>query len=317
MESRLFLGVDGGASNITAVVVNAAGKTLYEKKLPRGGNYHALGLETAVEHLETAMQDVTDALATPRLTFARAVFGLAGCNFASDKKLLTKALRQSSISTLLGGGFEVVNDSRIALRAGTEDGIGLVLIAGTGSNCYGRATDDKEAKAGGVDHILSDEGSGYDIGLRGLRAVVEQLDGRGDETTITPELFAKLEVASLEELYREVYSHYTVKPQIASLAEVVCDCASQGDVVAMDILNHSVNKLIELVDAVVTRLDWRETRVPAVVVGSIIHHPYVSQRLETELHRVAPMIKVVRPSVSSAMGAALMALDEERTDRKS
>lgn len=305
--SGMYLGVDGGASNITMAVVDTQGKVLAQHLLGGGANYHAVGLEVAVEHLEEVMQGLLTELAAGRTSFSRAVFGLAGCNFPSDRELLTRALRSSSMATMLGGGFDVVNDARVALRAGTDDGVGVVLIAGTGSNCYGRDGKGKEARAGGIDHILSDEGSGYDIGLRGLRAVVAELDGRGEATQIKQRLYARLRVRSLEELYARVYGEYVTKPRIASLAVTVCECAADGDIVARDILNHSVNELLSLVDAVLRRLEWQDTVTPVVMVGSILQEPYIAQRLKIELLRIAPKAKVVRPGVSSAVGAAWMA----------
>jgi N-acetylglucosamine kinase-like BadF-type ATPase len=308
IPTSLYLGVDGGASNITMAVVDGEGGIVAQQLVSGGANYHAIGLEMAIEHLETTLHELVQQLdRSLPVTFSKAVFGLAGCNFDSDKHVLTQALRTSSLSTLLGGGFEVVNDSRVALRAGTTDGVGLVLIAGTGSNCYGFDKTGRSAQAGGIDQILSDEGSGYDIGLRGLRAVVAQLDGRGEETLLKAKMFEKLKVKSLEEMYGQVYGHYTAKPQIASLAVVVSECAEQGDVVARDILNHSVNELLSMVDAVLRQLDWQDQSVTAVMVGSVLHQHYISHRLLSELRRVAPLIKPVQPDVSAAVGAAWMA----------
>lgn len=312
--SQLYLGVDGGGSNISVAVIDQAGTMITQQMVHDGANYHALGLEIVVEHLESTLQEVVEQLhSRGPVVFRRAVFGLAGCNFESDKQTLTQALRQSSMSTLLGGGFEVVNDSRIALRAGTKDGVGIALIAGTGSNCYGYRQDGKEGKAGGVDYILSDEGSGYDIGTRGLRAVVAQLDGRGEQTLLTSQVFAKLEVNSLESLYDRVYETYASKHQIASLAVIVGECAAKGDVVAKDILNHSVNELVSLVDAVVTQLEWQEQAVTVVLAGSVLHHPYILSRLKSELRRVAPLLKPVALEVSSAVGAAWMAKELDQS----
>lgn len=311
--SQLYLGVDGGASNISMVVADIHGKILAQQLVTGGANYHAIGLDQTVEHLESVLQDVVEQLNVLPVVFRRAVFGLAGCNFDSDKQILAQALRQSSMSTMLGGGFEVVNDSRVALRSGTKDGIGIALIAGTGSNCYGYTSDGRESKAGGLDYILSDEGSGYDIGLRGLRAAVSQLDGRGDTTLLTKQIFAKLKVSSLEELYVKVYQEYATKSQIASLAVTVCECADEGDVVARDILNHSVNELVSLVDAVVKQLGWEEQMVPVVLVGSVLHQSYVSSRLKTELKRVAPLLKPVTPDVTAAVGAVWMAMEADKT----
>jgi N-acetylglucosamine kinase-like BadF-type ATPase len=312
--SPLYLGVDGGASNITMAVVDERGKVMAQQLATGGANYHALGLEEVLDHLESVLQEMLEQFSSARpAVFRRAVFGLAGCNFPSDKNVLTQALRQSRISTVVGGSLEVVNDSRVALRSGTKDGVGIALIAGTGSNCYGRAADGREGQAGGLDHILSDEGSGYDIGLRGLRAVVAQLDGRGETTKITKQVFAKLGVDSLEALHSIVYESYTSKSQIASLATIVAECAGQGDVVARDILNHSVNELVSLVDAVLKQLEWQETSMPVVLVGSVLRQSYVASRLKSEIRRIAPMLKLVTPDVPAAVGAAWMAMEGARS----
>jgi N-acetylglucosamine kinase-like BadF-type ATPase len=309
-SESIFLGVDGGASNISMAVVDRQGKVLAQQMMTGGANYHALGLDQAVEHLESALRDVVEQVPqSGPVVFDRAVFGLAGCNFSSDKDILTQALRKSSMSTMLGGGFEVVNDVKVALRSGTKDGVGVALIAGTGSNCYGCTADGREGKAGGLDHILSDEGSGYDIGLRGLRAVVAQLDGRGEATKITPQIFTALNVNSLEGLYLQIYESYTSKSKIASFSVIVAECAEQGDVVARDILNHSVNELVRLVDAVVKQLSWQDERVSVVMVGSVLHQKYIADRLKTELKRLAPDLTLVVPDVPAAVGAAWMAME--------
>ena len=134
MTQRLYLGIDGGASNITVVMLNDQAEVLFSQTLPGGANYHALGLESVITHLQEAvLAGVHRLTVTPPVVFERAVFGLAGCNFESDRKILVEALRRSSLSSQLGGGFEVVNDSRIALRAGTDDGVGIGFRAnGTG-----------------------------------------------------------------------------------------------------------------------------------------------------------------------------------------
>ena len=76
----------------------------------------------------------------------------------------------------------VVNDALVALEAGAGDGPGIVLIAGTGSICYGRNEEGQAARAGGWGYMLGDEGSGWWIGRRALSAVMRQFDGRGPAT---------------------------------------------------------------------------------------------------------------------------------------
>src|SRR5690606_21599520 len=167
-------------------------------------------------------------------------------------------------------------------------------------------------QSGGVDYILSDEGGGYDIGLRSLKAVAHTLDGRAEDTELVNAVFAELGVDSLETLYHKVYREYQSKSQIASLAKLTVEVATKGDMVARDILNHSVNELLSMVDAVLQKMDWRDSQVPVVAVGSVIGQKnYVRQRFEMELRRIAPKAKVIKPSISSGMGAALLALEGE------
>ena len=311
--NRYYLGVDGGASNITVVILDEKGNSVYEATSPHGANFRALSLDQAVNNLEESVREAVQTLDLRPAVFEKSVFGLAGCNFPSDEEMLYGALRKSALSTMLGGGFSVHNDSAVALRAGTDDGIGVVLIAGTGSNCFGRSASGETAKAGGLDTILSDEGSGYDIGIRSLQAVVQALDGRGEETALVQAIFNQLKVDSLQQLHDEVYAKYQTKAAIASLAKQTVEIAAKGDAVARDILNHSVNELLSMVDAVIRRLDWRDTAIPVIAVGSVVgHRNYVRQRFQSELLRVAPKAKLVTPKVSSANGAALLALEGDQ-----
>lgn len=295
---------------MTVVILDEQGNSLYEATTPHGANYRALSLDQAVNNLEESVQEAVQTVALRPPVFEKSVFGLAGCNFPSDQELLFSALRKSALSTMLGGGFSVYNDSLVALRAGTKDGVGVVLIAGTGSNCFGQTATGKTAKSGGLDNVLSDEGSGYDIGIRSLQAVVQNLDGRGEDTALVQAIFNRLQVDSLQQLHDVVYTKHQTKAAIASLAKQTIEIAAKGDSVARDILNHSVNELLSMVDAVIRQLDWRDTTVPVVAVGSIVgHRNYVRQRFQSELIRVAPKAKLVTPKISSATGAALLALE--------
>ena len=129
MEQRYFLGVDGGASNIGVAVLDSAGNTVANTTFPHGANYHALGLDPAISNLQQAVAGVAESLGDGHMVFDQAVFGLAGCNFPTDKQILSDALRKSSLHLLLSQDYEVVNDSHIALWAAVPDGVGVVLIA--------------------------------------------------------------------------------------------------------------------------------------------------------------------------------------------
>jgi len=65
----------------------------------------------------------------------------------------------------------ITNDALIALVAAVGHEPGIVIVCGTGSIAYGRNRDDIAGRAGGWGWVLGDEGSGYWIGRRALRAV--------------------------------------------------------------------------------------------------------------------------------------------------
>ena len=131
----------------------------------------------------------------------------------------------------------VVNDALAALVAGAGDqGPGIVLIAGTGSICYGRNEAGQAARAGGWGYLLGDEGSGWWIGRRTLSAVMRAGDGRGPATLLTERVLAHLELDETSDLIHEVYYRDTRRRAVAGLSGVVQRAADDGDVVARQIL---------------------------------------------------------------------------------
>ena len=73
---------------------------------------------------------------------------------------------------------------------------GIIIIAGTGSIVLGRDAVGTEARAGGWGPLLADDGSGYAIGLAGLRAVFRARDGWGPSTALTQALQEALSLTS-------------------------------------------------------------------------------------------------------------------------
>src|SRR6266568_8847155 len=56
----------------------------------------------------------------------------------------------------------------------------VLVLSGTGSCCFGKTANGRTAKVGGWGHILGDKGSGFEIGLRALKAVVYYFDRDGE-----------------------------------------------------------------------------------------------------------------------------------------
>ena len=104
---------------------------------------------------------------------ARLCVGAAGISNPKVGQILTEELAVASFA----GKWKLCGDQEIALR-GAMDGEGLVVIAGTGSICFGKNAAGQTARSGGFGHLIDDGGSGYAIGRDVLSAAVRSMDGR-------------------------------------------------------------------------------------------------------------------------------------------
>ncbi|WP_312430280.1 BadF/BadG/BcrA/BcrD ATPase family protein [Lacrimispora sp.] len=106
--------------------------------------------------------------------------GAAGISNRDTAKLLTRNLKEQGMQ----GVIRLVGDHETALAGALEEPAGVILIAGTGSICYGINESGAKFRAGGYGHIIDDAGSAYAIGKDILKAVVRSSDGRQGQTVL-------------------------------------------------------------------------------------------------------------------------------------
>src|SRR6185436_12121197 len=94
-----------------------------------------------------------------------------------------------------------------------------LVLSGTGSCCFGQTADGGKAKVGGWGHILGDKGSGYEIGLRGLKAVVYYFDRDGRWPALGRGLLRALQLNEPNDLIGWV--QHASKSDVARLAPEV------------------------------------------------------------------------------------------------
>lgn len=143
-----------------------------------------------------------------------------------------------------GKAVRLVNDCEIFLCL--SDGPALVLVSGTGSICYGRNAAGETVRCGGRNHVISDEGSGFDMGLMLLRAAGNWLDGRGGSETLARRIMEAAGVRSLEEINALVNASLFEKARIAALTRTGAETALQGDSEAEEIHRRTAVRLCRL-----------------------------------------------------------------------
>jgi N-acetylglucosamine kinase-like BadF-type ATPase len=265
-----ILGVDGGGTKTMIAVADLNGEIIIEKAIG-SINFKSIGVDGAAKNFVQGIKSVIKELENEGDTpfFKSSYFGLAGLNTSYDKVVCVKIVLNESINSYLNLQKAVLcNDTVIGLAAGSMNKNKVIIICGTGSNCYGVNEEGNEAKANGWDYILGDEGSGTSMGIKTLRAIMQAYDERGDETLLTKAVYEFLNINGVDELNKWTYDEPFSKDRFASLSLPLCKTAEMGDKVAIKILKEEAEEVIKNVSAVVKRLHLEDKEFDLVFVGN-------------------------------------------------
>lgn len=309
--SPLYVGVDGGGTNTRALVVAPNGRCL-AFAIGGSSNINTAGPQAAATNMETTLAAAAAKLGTAP-NYAAAFFGMAGVNDSSAQRAVTQLV--TDFSKVKISGFEVANDTR-ALHAATFGlGSGIVLIVGTGSKCYGRAEDGREWEAGGVDYLVSDEGSAHDLAVRGIKAVLCAIDGRGPSTTLRSLIFDALKLTEYGQISQRLHQDSLENPgqpmtksEIAALAKFVTQACQDGDAVARQVVVDALNSVLETVVAVAKKLGFPSKGLQVGITGGVILNEPGASIFRERLEKALPGAETLVPQIPPVAGAALRAL---------
>lgn len=302
---KYYLAVDGGGTK-TEVVCCDEQSQIVGRGVSGPTNLTATSVMAASFNLQEAIRQATETLPAG-WEVTKLAMGLAGMDTPSEaqkaQEIFTRALSELPIRKI-----ELVNDIVIAMYSGTEKADAIALIAGTGSNCYGRNHLGAEAKVGGMDFLLTDDGSGYAIGRAILRSAVKSFDGRSEKSILEKLVCEKFRIPSIAELKTVVYYPMLTKAEVADLAPLCIEAHNQGDQIAQGILDHVIQDLQIMVSVVVEKLDMSNLSTDCVFVGGITNVEYIRQKLEKNLGEAYPLLKIVVPTEPPVHGAIILAL---------
>jgi N-acetylglucosamine kinase-like BadF-type ATPase len=263
-ESLLVLGIDGGASSTTALLAEGATGRVLGRGDGGPSNIQAVGEEAALRELEVAAGAAFDAARLPYATVAAAALGLAGIDVDG-----VDVIRGWADRVELAEKLSIANDATLLFAAGTPDGWGLAMVAGTGSIAFTLDKEGKDARAGGWGYLMGDEGSAFRLGLEGLRAACRCADGIGTPTALLTEYLAKLGSTDPRDFIPAVYRGAWDKAAIAGLAPIVLDLAAT-DKVARTILETEAVELARTAAAAVAKGGLPNVDVPIALTGGLL-----------------------------------------------
>jgi N-acetylmuramic acid 6-phosphate etherase len=304
----LFLGIDGGGTHTVALLVRA-GKSGGWDLLGRGeagpSNLHAVGTDRALTALDEAVGKAFAAAGIERGPVAAACFGLAGAGRPEDQAVI----RDWAGRVNLAAAVEVTADTPLLLAAGTPEGWGVALVAGTGSMAFARDRAGRTARAGGWGYLMGDEGSGYALVVAGLQAMARAADDRGPATGLTQLFLGRLKLAQAQDLKGAIYRSGLDRAALAALAPVVLAAAEAGDAVAAGIVADGAGQLAAAGAAAARQVNL--DRAPLALAGGVLlasagYREQVRAALASRGLHVEPVTLVREP----AEGAVRLALQE-------
>ena len=281
MKPPILLGIDGGGTSTTAWLADAGGKVL-GRGVAGPSNIKAIGAEAARAGLGRSIGLAFDDAGLEIEPVEVACLGLAGYDRPEDKRWLESWAAGAALARRL----ILVNDGDLVIAAGTPEGWGVGVIAGTGSIAVGRSPDGRTARAGGWGYLFGDEGSAYAVALAGLRKVARRADGREipGPPALTDRLCEALGIGGTSGLVSAIYREGFDRAKVASLAPAVVAAAGDDPSILTDILEPAGGDLAGMVAAVARKLHRESGVLPLAMAGSfLLNCPAISEVLMDRL----------------------------------
>ena len=299
-----YLGADLGATKTHTLIVDETGRALgFGESGP--GNHESVGYEGMYQSMHQGLEQALHAAGLTRADIAGAGFGVAGYDWPSEYEPTASVIDRLGLSS----PYKFVNDTVPGLVAGSEEGWGVVVVSGTGSNCRGW---DKEHKREGrvTDHgVLMGEGAGgSELLHRGMQLVGYAWTRRGPLTKMADALIEFVGAKDLEDLMR---GYTTYEYQVgAEAAPVVFRVAEEGDPVARELIHWAGCELGEMANAVIRQLEFENLAFDVVMTGSMFEGgPRLIEPMRETIHSLAPRARLVRLQVPPVLGAVILGME--------
>lgn len=302
-HSRIFLGIDTGATKTHALLTDSTGGVLaFEHGGP--GNPQSIGGFHALEHLlANLIQRTCLSAGITNDQIHAAGLGLAGFDWPSQHERFFQAARSA--------GFPercyLANDAALGIYAGTSNGWGICVGAGTSFNCRGIGPDGREARAIGDGLQWGEGAGGLELSIRAAQIVIAQWLRTGPETRLTElfmETFGAESPADLVE--GMVLRRY---PVTAELAPSILEVARAGDEQAREAVRWAAGKLADLAIGAARQLELQKKPFEIVLSGSFYKAgDTLIEPLKEKVLTVAPSAKFCTLDIPPVCGAVIMAM---------
>lgn len=305
-QGSFVLGVDGGGTKTLAAIIDFNGVLC---GIGQGGpsNYDDLGMEIVRENIAEAISQARNMAHLGETRFASAFFGMAGVVTEKDRSAIREIV--SGIQTVDIHHTDIDHDCRAAHAGGLSGRPGIVLITGTGSSCFGQNAEGIKWLSGGWGHLISDEGSGYWLGLQALRVTAQVADRRVGYSPLYELVLNFLHLTDAREIMHRLYVQGLSRQQIAQMAPMVLEAAQNGDQAAIRLVDQAAKDLAVCVEAAARQLNFLSGGCEIVQTGGLVNagdiylHP-----VQSAIQQKIPGARFLKPDLPPVFGACILAL---------
>jgi len=299
--SPLLLGVDGGATKTIALVADTTGTVLGAGRSGSSDIHSEHPPSRAIDNVIAGVREAMSAAGVEAEDLEASVFGLCGADWPEDVTYYAEAL-QSRLK--LHDTPTVTNDAFNSLRAGTDDGIGVALVLGTGGAIAARGPAGAEWFSG---ERLERAGA-HELGRVVYDALVRAEYADGTPPAYTAAALRVFDVDSVEALvYAITRTGGTGYRSVARLAPALLAAANEGDPPSQRVVRDQGHRLARYVQAAGRRVGLSPRGRKLVMAGGLLRSggSLIKDAIEASLPDYSVSVSRLEP----AHGAVLMAAD--------
>ncbi|MBQ8407519.1 MAG: XRE family transcriptional regulator [Clostridia bacterium] len=277
---RAYIAIDGGGTKTAFVLFRESGEIIDQITLG-GSNPNAYGIEVTKDILACGIEKLLSGTASQTVGIFAGIAGAGVGNNRAELNAFLKTRFPYVKSCVEGDFYNVINCVDDSDRY-------IAVICGTGSVVY--ANDgNKLNRLGGWGYLFDEAGSGFDIG----RDLFRHCLACEDEGRLDDGLYLALRDALGGGIFANISTVYAKgKDYIASFAPLVFDFYDKGDIVAVEIVERTAQRLSYLIDQACERYDCGDL---AIIAGGLtsrrdILEPLIKKHLRHSIRLVFPKL---------------------------
>ncbi|UCF63584.1 MAG: hypothetical protein JSW33_13620 [bacterium] len=305
-KKEYYLGIDAGGTKTAAVLCDVNGETLRTCQMGPG-NIAVLDRGTIAQLLRNISSELLAGESIKSIKWA--CFAFAGAGRAEEKNTANELI------TALGfQNFTVMTDAEIRYYSIFGEETGILVSAGTGSICLVKTPDQQLKQIGGWGYLLSDEGSGFDIGRRAIKTVLRDLSHYESLSAFSQKILSFYGLEKPENLISIIYSSINPPRLIASCARFVCELADHKDPEALRIVDEATTALVEFALQAVKLIegDQHFTYKVALAGGIFRNNSIIFRTFVKKIEQMKFKFEYRKPELDPAAAAALYALRQDQ-----